>query len=187
MALTTGRKAAILVGIVVFVVGSSTGVSYALWSIGASTNAKVAAGTIGISVNSAASAPLAALTGTQIGPGISATTPVTVTNTSATLPMTYTTTVANTETPSTAVIGDNIDLVVWVTAAAANCTTAATVGATSWTSTLGAATATLGVGRALAAGTSEVLCVRTTMRATAPVAIGGQSVATVLTFTGSSV
>jgi hypothetical protein len=49
------------------------------------------------------------------------------------------------------------------------------------------ATATLGVGRALAAGTSEVLCVRTTMRATAPVVIGGQSVATVLTFTGSSV
>lgn len=187
MALTTGRKAAILVGIVVFVVGSSTGVSFALWSTGATTTANVAAGTIGISANSLASAALTGLTSTQVGAGVASTTSVTITNTSSTLPMTYTTTVASTETPTNAVIGDNIDLVVWVTSAAANCTASASIEAPSWTSNLGSATATLGSGRALAARGSEVLCVRTTMKSTAPAIVGGQSVGTVLTFTGSSV
>ncbi|HAM27744.1 MAG TPA: hypothetical protein DCP11_13900 [Microbacteriaceae bacterium] len=185
MLLTTGRKAAILVGIVVFIVGSGTGVSFALWSIGASTAATVAAGTIGISANGVASSTLAGLANTQIGPGTSATTAVTVRDT-GTLPITYSTTMANTQTPSTAVIGANIDYVVWVTAAVANCTAAAAVGATSWTGNLGAATATLGAGRSLAVGASEVLCVRTTVKTTAP-ALAGQSVSTVLTFTGSSV
>jgi hypothetical protein len=186
MTLTKGRKAAILVGIVIFIIGSSTGVSYALWSITATTSATVAAGSISITANSAVSTTLTALNTAAMGPGSTLTTSVTVTNTSTTLPLAYTTTIANVETPTTGVIGDNIDYTVWVTAAAANCTAAAVVGTPSWTGNLGT-NGTLGAGRTIAASASEVLCVRTTMKTTAPSAVQGQSVATTLTFTGSSI
>lgn len=186
MTLTKGRKAAILVGIVIFIIGSSTGVSYALWSITATTTATVAAGSISITANSAVSTTLTALNSAAMGPGSALTTSVTVTNTSTTLPLAYTTTLASVETPTTGVIGDNIDYVVWVTGAAASCTATAAVGTTSWSGTLGT-NATLGTGRTIAASASEILCVRTTMKSTAPTAVQGQSVATTFTFTGSSI
>jgi hypothetical protein len=189
MKLTRGRKAAILIGIVIFIVGASTAGSYAMWSVNGAISSTVNAGVIDITANSSAATTLAGLASTQVGPGVTATTSVTVGNASSTLPMTYTTTLANVEAPTTSAFGDNITYVVWVASGnlATNCVVGSAVISPSWTGTLATGTTTLGAGRALAAGASEVLCVRTTMSATAPSSIQGQSVTSTLTFTGSSI
>jgi hypothetical protein len=186
MKLTRGRKVAILVGLVIFIVGSTTATSFALWSTNASISGSATAGTIGITANTVASATLTGLNNAGTGPGSTATTSVAVKNTSSTLAMTYTTSMTNTETPVGAVIGDNITYTIWVTAAAANCTTAAAVGSPSWTGTLNTGNVTLGSNRPLAAGATEIYCVRTLMKTTAPATVQGQSVTSLITFAGSS-
>lgn len=182
--LTRGRKAAILIGLVIFIVGSSTAASYALWSTSATITGSTTAGTVGITANGVASAQLAGLTTTDSGPGSTATTSVAVKNTSSTLAMTYTTSITSTESPTTGAFGDNVAYTVWVTSAAANCTTSAAVGAPSWTGTLNTGTNTLGAGRPLAAGATEIYCVRTLLSSTAPQSVQGQGVSSVMTFSG---
>jgi hypothetical protein len=186
MKLTRGRKAAILVGLVVFIVGVSTSASYALWSVNNTNSGTVNAGTISLTANgSSTTTALTGLSNTSSGPGTTATQPVTIANT-GTLPLTYTTVLTTSESPtSAAVIGNNIAYTAWIATTANPCTTTSTAVST-WTGTLDTGTKNLGAGRALAAGTSEVLCVRTKMSTTAPTTVQGQSVSATLTFTGSS-
>jgi hypothetical protein len=185
MTLARPRRAAILLSLVIFIVGSSTGVSYALWSTNASISGSGSAGTVGITASGVGSTPLTALTNAGTGPGSTATTSVSVRNT-GTVAMTYTTTIANTESPTTSAFGDNIGYTIWVTTAASNCTSTATVGTPSWTGTLNSGTGTLGANRPLAVGGTEIYCVRTLLSATAPQSIQGQGVSSVLTFLGAN-
>lgn len=185
MSLSRGRRAALLVAGVVFLVGASSGVSWALWSVTASTTATVAAGSVGITANNSAATTLLALNTGALGPGTALTSSVTVTNT-GTVPLAYSTTLATALAPAGAVIGANVDYVVWSTSSVANCTNLASIASPNWSGNFGTAKATVNSGRALAAGASEILCVRTTMKTTAPQAAQGQSVTATFTFTGTS-
>lgn len=183
--LTRGRKAAILIGLVIFIVGSSTAASYALWSTNATITGSASAGTVGITANGVASAALTDLNNTNTGPGSTATTSVAVKNTGS-LAMTYTTAISSTESPTTGAFGDYVTYTVWVTGAASNCTAGATVGSPSWTGNLNTGTVTLGSNRALASGATEIYCVRTLLSATAPQSVQGQGVSSVMTFSGAN-
>jgi hypothetical protein len=185
MKLSRGRKAVIILGMVVFLVGSTATAGYALWDSSDTASGGVSAATIGITANGASAVVLSALNTSADGQGVTATTSVAVKSTGS-LALAYTTTLVAAETPSNAVIGDNITYTAWITGAASNCTANATVGSPSWTGTLGTGTKALGAGRSLASGATEIYCVRTKMSATAPTTVQGQSVTATLNFAGSS-
>jgi hypothetical protein len=190
MKLTRWRKLAILTSIVVFIVGASTTASWALWSINDTASGSVTAGSVNLTANgSATTVGLATLTTAAEGAGSTQTQPVTLLN-AGTLPLTYTTVFAATESLAAGqtgapVVGDNIAYVAWIATSTTTCTASSTAVKT-WTGTLNTGTTTWGTGRALAAGASEVLCIRTTMAASPPMAIIGQSVSATLTFTGTN-
>jgi hypothetical protein len=186
--LTRWRKAVILTAIVIFIVSVSSGASYALWSINNSTGGVTSAGTLSLTANGQpVTTALTALTTSTDGAGSVAAQLVTIVNT-GTVDMNYGAALSAVESPTGAVIGDNITYHVWVVTSASACSTTAAVVSPSWTGTLNTTTTNtpLASARPIAAGGNEMLCVRTNMGANPPQAIIGQSVAATLTFTGTS-
>lgn len=185
MKLTRGRRIALFAGILVFLVGSTTSASWALWSTSDTVSGSATAATVSIVANGAAGVNLTGLTTAADGPGVQLTTSVAVQN-NGNLAITYNGTIVSTETPTGAVIGDNVTYTAWIVSSASSCTNTARVTGTSFTGNLNTGTKTLGTGRTLAAGATETYCVRTKMGTSAPATIEGQSLAAVMNFVGSA-
>ncbi len=185
MKLTRWRRAALFAGILIFLVGSTTSASWALWNTTDTASGSVSAATVDILANGSAATTLTGIATAEDGPAVQLTTSVTAKN-DGNLAITYNTTIVSTESPTGAVIGDKVTYWMWIVSSAASCTNTATVTGTSWTGNLNTGTKTLGSNRTLAAGASEIYCVRTKMASNAPSTIEGQSLTAVVHFVGTA-
>ena len=141
-------RAAVAVGLTVFLIGSGSAVGYASWNAQATTNASATAGTAAMTTSG-----ITALTGNYKSGSLVITAPVTVTNT-GTVPLAYTFTVSG----ATNTLASRITLQIWKQSG--TCTSTADPIATG---TLAAPPVLPANATSAAAGEILVLCLRTTL------------------------
>lgn len=174
--------AAVAVGLLVIVLGISSGTTFALWVGTAPVNAStVATGNSGITVNGQTSYVVSALDPSRLGPGTSVAAPVTVAN-SGSVPLSAFVSqgVVNSQTN---LMANELTLRVVSVANSAACITSVTGGVSGRIPGFTSATTPI----SLATGGSQVVCLVLTLDLDAPATVQGGTTSFTLTLTGTQV